>query len=153
MEPARNDGENHGMQASGRSITNYGVVIAYCQGVLERALEPFPLALAAYRAELRWHRRFPEVDSLSHFIEHSEALAVLIVGGLTRREIVEWLKERKPSRPAGTVRVGRLRTQTACGRCGASARADRDLKLLRAAVHVLRTAQREPHTDAVSHEE
>lgn len=57
-------------------ITNYGVVIAYCQGVLERALEPFPLALAAYRAELRWHRRFPEVDSLSHFIEHSEALAV-----------------------------------------------------------------------------
>lgn len=60
----------------GVPITNYGLVIAYCQGILERALEPFPLALAAYRAELRWHRRFPEVDSLSHFIEHSEALAM-----------------------------------------------------------------------------
>lgn len=30
-------------------ITNYGLVIAYCLGILERALEPFPEALSAYR--------------------------------------------------------------------------------------------------------
>ena len=30
-------------------ITNYGLVIAYVMGILERALEPFPDALAAYR--------------------------------------------------------------------------------------------------------
>jgi len=30
-------------------ITNYGLVIAMAQGILERALEPFPAALAAYR--------------------------------------------------------------------------------------------------------
>jgi [FeFe] hydrogenase H-cluster maturation GTPase HydF len=30
-------------------ITNYGLVIAMAQGILERALEPFPEALAAYR--------------------------------------------------------------------------------------------------------
>lgn len=32
-------------------ITNYGIVIAFAQGILERALEPFPAALAAYREE------------------------------------------------------------------------------------------------------
>jgi [FeFe] hydrogenase H-cluster maturation GTPase HydF len=32
-------------------ITNYGIVIALAQGILERALEPFPAALAAYREE------------------------------------------------------------------------------------------------------
>ena len=30
-------------------ITNYGLVIAMAQGILERALAPFPEALAAYR--------------------------------------------------------------------------------------------------------
>ena len=30
-------------------ITNYGLVIAYALGILERALEPFPIALAAFR--------------------------------------------------------------------------------------------------------
>lgn len=30
-------------------ITNYGLVIAMTQGILERALEPFPEALAAFR--------------------------------------------------------------------------------------------------------
>jgi hypothetical protein len=30
-------------------ITNYGLVIAYSLGILERALEPFPEALAAYK--------------------------------------------------------------------------------------------------------
>lgn len=33
---------------SGVPITNYGVTIAYVQGILERALEPFPLARLAY---------------------------------------------------------------------------------------------------------
>ncbi|MBO4632715.1 MAG: [FeFe] hydrogenase H-cluster maturation GTPase HydF, partial [Lentisphaeria bacterium] len=30
-------------------FTNYGVAIAGCFGILERALQPFPDALAAYR--------------------------------------------------------------------------------------------------------
>jgi len=32
-------------------ITNYGLTIAYSLGILERALEPFPAALEAYRCE------------------------------------------------------------------------------------------------------
>jgi hypothetical protein len=36
----------------GVPLTNYGLVIAFAQGHLERALEPFPEALAAYRAAL-----------------------------------------------------------------------------------------------------
>ena len=37
----------------GVPITNYGLVIAHALGILERALEPFPEALAAFhdRAE------------------------------------------------------------------------------------------------------
>lgn len=35
----------------GVPITNYGLVIAYSLGILERALEPFPEALAAYKSE------------------------------------------------------------------------------------------------------
>jgi [FeFe] hydrogenase H-cluster maturation GTPase HydF len=38
-------------QQQGVPITNYGIVIAFAQGILERALEPFPAALAAYREE------------------------------------------------------------------------------------------------------
>ncbi|MBM3314698.1 [FeFe] hydrogenase H-cluster maturation GTPase HydF [candidate division WOR-3 bacterium] len=34
-------------------ITNYGLTIAYCLGMLERALEPFPAALDAYRSGAR----------------------------------------------------------------------------------------------------
>lgn len=34
-------------------MTNYGVAISFAQGVLERVLEPFPEALAAYRKALR----------------------------------------------------------------------------------------------------
>jgi len=34
---------------AGVPITNYGVVIAYSLGILERALEPFPAALETYR--------------------------------------------------------------------------------------------------------
>jgi len=45
-------------QRQGVPITNYGLVIAMAQGILERALEPFPEALAAYRnaraAKMAW---------------------------------------------------------------------------------------------------
>jgi len=37
-------------RAQGVPITNYGLAIAYSLGVFERALEPFPAALAAYAA-------------------------------------------------------------------------------------------------------
>ena len=33
----------------GVPITNYGLTIAYSLGIFERALEPFPAALEAYR--------------------------------------------------------------------------------------------------------
>jgi hypothetical protein len=36
--------------AAGVPISNYGVAISECKGVLERVLSPFPEALAAYRA-------------------------------------------------------------------------------------------------------
>lgn len=36
-------------QRQGVPITNYGLVIAFALGILERALEPFPEALAAYK--------------------------------------------------------------------------------------------------------
>ena len=36
-------------------ITNYGLVIAYSLGILERALEPFPEALAAYKQARQEH--------------------------------------------------------------------------------------------------
>jgi len=39
----------HECRRQGVPITNYGLVIAMAQGILERALEPFPEALAAYR--------------------------------------------------------------------------------------------------------
>jgi predicted GTPase len=38
----------HECQRQGVPITNYGLVIAYSLGILERALEPFPEALHAY---------------------------------------------------------------------------------------------------------
>jgi [FeFe] hydrogenase H-cluster maturation GTPase HydF len=37
-------------QHSGVPITNYGLTIAYSLGIFARALEPFPVALAGYRA-------------------------------------------------------------------------------------------------------
>lgn len=36
-------------ERQGVPITNYGIVIAFAQGILERALEPFPEALSAFR--------------------------------------------------------------------------------------------------------
>ena len=40
-------------RAAGVPITNYGLAIAASLGILERALAPFPAALAAWRARLR----------------------------------------------------------------------------------------------------
>jgi hypothetical protein len=36
-------------QRAGVPITNYGMAIAYSLGIFERALAPFPAALATYR--------------------------------------------------------------------------------------------------------
>ncbi len=38
-------------RAAGVPITNYGIAIAQCQGILERVLGPFPSALEAWRAQ------------------------------------------------------------------------------------------------------
>jgi [FeFe] hydrogenase H-cluster maturation GTPase HydF len=40
-------------RAQGVAITNYGLTIAWSLGIFERALEPFPAALEAYREEKR----------------------------------------------------------------------------------------------------
>ena len=37
---------------SGVPVTNYGMCISYCSGVLETVLSPFPEALKSYRAAL-----------------------------------------------------------------------------------------------------
>lgn len=39
-------------QQAGVPITNYGLAIAFCLGIFERALQPFPAALEAYKVEL-----------------------------------------------------------------------------------------------------
>lgn len=39
-------------------ITNYGLVIAYALGILERALEPFPEALSAYKKTREEHLEY-----------------------------------------------------------------------------------------------
>jgi hypothetical protein len=36
-------------ERQGVPITNYGMVIAFSMGILERVLEPFPEALAAFK--------------------------------------------------------------------------------------------------------
>ena len=53
----------------GVPITNYGLVIAYSLGILERALEPFPEALAAYKEERQQHR---EPHSLRAAMQNGE---------------------------------------------------------------------------------
>ncbi len=45
-------------RAEGVPIANYGLVIAYSLGILERALEPFPAALDVYRGAVRGAGRF-----------------------------------------------------------------------------------------------
>ena len=49
----------------GVPITNYGLVIAYSLGILERALEPFPEALAAYKEARQEQLEAVGVSSLS----------------------------------------------------------------------------------------
>jgi len=49
----------------GVPITNYGLVIAYSLGILERALEPFPEALAAYKEARRQRLESVGVHSLA----------------------------------------------------------------------------------------
>jgi len=49
----------------GVPITNYGLVIAYSLGILERALEPFPAALAAYHEARNEQKGLAALDSLS----------------------------------------------------------------------------------------
>ncbi|HOJ32083.1 MAG TPA: [FeFe] hydrogenase H-cluster maturation GTPase HydF [Candidatus Hydrogenedentes bacterium] len=44
---------------AGVPMTNYGLTIAYSLGIFERALEPFPAALAVYREAQRARRRKP----------------------------------------------------------------------------------------------
>jgi [FeFe] hydrogenase H-cluster maturation GTPase HydF len=56
-------------------ITNYGLVIAYVMGILERALEPFPDALAAYK-EAR--ERQTQTLSSWHPAQISEEVSSLI---------------------------------------------------------------------------
>jgi hypothetical protein len=52
-------------QRQGVPITNYGLVIAYSLGILERALEPFPEALAAYNEARQQQLEAVGVSSLS----------------------------------------------------------------------------------------
>ncbi|GMV90999.1 MAG: [FeFe] hydrogenase H-cluster maturation GTPase HydF [Candidatus Hydrogenedentota bacterium] len=47
---------------AGVPITNYGLTIAYSLGIFERALEPFPAALEAYRAVARKPRAADQTD-------------------------------------------------------------------------------------------
>lgn len=56
-------------------ITNYGIVIAYAQGILERALEPFPEALAAFR-EARSAK--PARSSVQRQLHETEIGATLV---------------------------------------------------------------------------
>jgi [FeFe] hydrogenase H-cluster maturation GTPase HydF len=52
----------HECQRQGVPITNYGLVIAYALGILERALESFPEALGAYRDARKERNNVPAVD-------------------------------------------------------------------------------------------
>jgi [FeFe] hydrogenase H-cluster maturation GTPase HydF len=58
----------------GVPITNYGLVIAYSLGILERALEPFPEALAAYKQAREKHLELLAARDLSRLTESNTAL-------------------------------------------------------------------------------
>jgi hypothetical protein len=55
-------------------ITNYGLVIAYALGILERALEPFPEALAAYTEARKDSPRPQAAIESSHLAESNMSL-------------------------------------------------------------------------------
>jgi [FeFe] hydrogenase H-cluster maturation GTPase HydF len=61
-------------QRQGVPITNYGLVIAYALGILERALEPFPEALAAYKEARAEHLELLAARDLSRCDESSMSL-------------------------------------------------------------------------------
>jgi hypothetical protein len=58
----------------GVPITNYGLVIAYALGILERALEPFPEALASYREAREENLELLAARDLSRCDERSMSL-------------------------------------------------------------------------------
>jgi [FeFe] hydrogenase H-cluster maturation GTPase HydF len=58
----------------GVPITNYGLVIAYALGILERALEPFPEALAAYKEEREEHLKLLAARDSARIDESNLAL-------------------------------------------------------------------------------
>ena len=65
MESAGDDEPHRRVPRQGVPITNYGLVIAYALGILERALEPFPEALAAYSEARHEQLEAVGVSSLS----------------------------------------------------------------------------------------
>jgi hypothetical protein len=58
----------------GVPITNYGLVIAYALGILERALQPFPEALAAYKEARQQQAEVPAVTPAAQINESSLSL-------------------------------------------------------------------------------
>ena len=58
----------------GVPITNYGLVIAYALGILERALAPFPEALAAYKKAREERQAMPTVSDTSDLNESNMSL-------------------------------------------------------------------------------
>ncbi len=60
----------------GVPITNYGLVIAYALGILERALEPFPEALAAYKEAQRENQELLTPEYAPQVIEDAMCLAI-----------------------------------------------------------------------------
>jgi hypothetical protein len=64
----------HQCQQQAVPITNYGLVIAYSLGILERALQPFPEALAAYNEARREQLESVGISSLSDLNESSLSL-------------------------------------------------------------------------------
>jgi [FeFe] hydrogenase H-cluster maturation GTPase HydF len=62
-------------QRQGVPITNYGIVIAYSLGILERALEPFPAALKAYKEE---RQKYFDPSSTCMANEHKQSTLSLV---------------------------------------------------------------------------
>ena len=58
----------------GVPITNYGLVIAYALGILERALQPFPEALAAYKEARKQQAEVPAAMPGAHITEDCMSL-------------------------------------------------------------------------------
>ncbi len=52
-------------ERQGVPISNYGIVIAYALGILERALEPFPEALAAFKQAKQDQQKLPTLTNVS----------------------------------------------------------------------------------------